>query len=227
MATATIQSRPAEDTQAGTAILQKPRVRDRIVDALLKPVDRVLHFVGPRYTLFFWIIVHTPPRVLAWLGDLRTRRAVRRAVRQVPAYATLFASGSAPRIDVAGLAVPETDKVRYVKAHSLPSRCNGGDLPSSRVVIDESSGSTGQPFNWVRTPEERLATHVFISHFARYVYGDGPFVTINAFSMGAWATGLNMGAAMERNTVVKSTGPDIDKILATLEFLGPEREFIV
>jgi phenylacetate-CoA ligase len=213
-------------THSGDGAL-RIRMRDRFVDALLRPIDRVLHFIGARYSLFFWIVDHTPPRLLAWLGDLRARRAVRYAVRRVPAYAAHVGAGEGPPADVAGLIVPETDKVGYVKAHPLPSRCIGGELPGHRVVIDESSGSTGQPFNWVRTPEERLATHVFISHFARYDYGDGPFITINAFSMGAWATGLNMGAAMERTTVVKSTGPDIDKILATLEFLGPTRQFLI
>jgi phenylacetate-CoA ligase len=213
-------------TRAGDGEL-RIGLRDRLVDALLRPIDRVLHFIGPRYSLFFWIVAHVPPPVLAWLGDLRARRAVRHALRRVPAYAAHVAAGEGPVIDVAGLTVPETDKVGYVKAHPLPGRCTGGALPSRNVVIDESSGSTGQPFNWVRTADERLATHVFVSHFARYDYGDGPFVSINAFSMGAWATGLNMGVAMERTTVVKSTGPDIDKILATLEYLGPARPYLI
>ena len=227
MATTSLTARPQPIRSAarGTPLHAGPR--DRIVDLLLKPVDRLLHFVGPRYSLFFWIIAHTPPQFLAWLGDLRTRRAIRYAARRVPAYRDHLKRATRDMVDVAGVMIPETDKVDYVKAFPLPSRCNDGVLPMSRVVIDESSGSTGQPFNWVRTPEERLATHVFISHFARYDYGDGPFVTINAFSMGAWATGLNMGAAMERSTIVKSTGPDIGKILATLEFLGPEREYLI
>ena len=63
---------------------------------------------------------------------------------------------------------------------------------------------------------ERLTTHTFISHFARYDYGSEPFITINAFSMGAWATGINMGIALQRNGIVKNTGPDVDKILKSV-----------
>lgn len=45
--------------------------------------------------------------------------------------------------------------------------------------------------------------------------------------MGAWATGINMGVALERNGVVKNTGPDLDKILHTLEFLGSHRRYLM
>jgi phenylacetate-CoA ligase len=50
---------------------------------------------------------------------------------------------------------------------------------------------------------------------------------VNAFSMGAWATGLNVGAALERNGLVKNTGPDIDKILHTLEVFGTGYRYLV
>ena len=41
-------------------------------------------------------------------------------------------------------------------------------------------------------------------------------MTINAFSMGAWAAGMNMSLGMMRHGIVKSIGPDVDKILSTL-----------
>jgi phenylacetate-CoA ligase len=52
-------------------------------------------------------------------------------------------------------------------------------------------------------------------------------VTINAFSMGAWATGFNMTLALNHNGIVKSTGPDIGKILSTMRFLGPEYRYLI
>ena len=67
---------------------------------------------------------------------------------------------------------------------------------TSGVAIDESSGSTGTPYNWIRSRREREAIETSVSHFTRYLYGAGVLVTINAFSMGAWATGPSMGIAM-------------------------------
>jgi len=52
-------------------------------------------------------------------------------------------------------------------------------------------------------------------------------VTINGFSMGAWAAGVNTTAGMNRHGLVKSTGPDIDKILSTLRLLGPRYRYTI
>lgn len=193
---------------------------------LLIPVDRILHVVGPRYGAFFWVIRHLPPPLLALVGKWRAERAVDHALRRVPGYREYVARYPAAEAGVGRRRVPETDKQHYVQAVPLDSRCLDGRLDAVRVGIDESSGSTGTPFNWVRSADERAATHVFISHFARYCFGEG-FVTLNAFSMGAWATGVNMGAAMERSSVVKNTGPDPDKVFRTLEFLGKERRYLI
>jgi phenylacetate-CoA ligase len=94
-------------------------------------------------------------------------------------------------------------------------------------MIDESSGSTGTPYNWIRSLRERRHSHLFVSYFATYCFGAEPWITINAFSMGAWATGLNMGLALQRNSIVKNTGPDITKILHTLRFFGPRYPYLI
>jgi phenylacetate-CoA ligase len=45
--------------------------------------------------------------------------------------------------------------------------------------------------------------------------------------MGAWATGINMGVALQRNSIVKNTGPDLDKIFRTLEFFGSDDPYLL
>jgi phenylacetate-CoA ligase len=52
-------------------------------------------------------------------------------------------------------------------------------------------------------------------------------VTLNAFSMGAWSSGLNIAQAMLRNGLVKSIGPDLEKIIDTLRVLGPEFTYVI
>jgi phenylacetate-CoA ligase len=66
-----------------------------------------------------------------------------------------------------------------------------------------------------------------IGFFARYAFGDGPLVVLNAFSMGAWATGLTTAAALERNGLVKATGPHVEKILGTMTELGPAYSYLI
>ncbi len=52
-------------------------------------------------------------------------------------------------------------------------------------------------------------------------------MTINAFSMGAWAAGTNTAQGMNRHALVKSTGPDIDKVFSTLRLLGPRYRYAI
>jgi phenylacetate-CoA ligase len=163
-----------------------------------------------------------PPRYMAWTSRMRARRAFFHAVRDVPAYAKFLEACGATFDEV-----PETDKASYIKAFPTEERCVGGQITNTRTMIDESAGSTGTPYNWVRSLHERHDMHLFISYFATYCFGTEPWITINAFSMGAWATGLNMGQALHKNSIVKNTGPDISKILRTLEFFGNRYTYLI
>jgi phenylacetate-CoA ligase len=199
-----------------------PSVLDRLLFASLTPRDWIVNLLCWRYSTFLWGFSMMQPGLMASSGRLRARRALYRASKRVPAYAShlLRASGDTPEF-------PETDKENYIKAHTPEARCCHGALPMVGTMIDESSGSTGTPYNWVRSRRERLESQRFISYFARYCYGAEARITINAFSMGAWATGINMGQAMEANGIVKNTGPDLAKILGTLRFFGPGYQYLI
>src|SRR5918992_296648 len=194
---------------------------------VLPPLDRLFNFLGPRYRPFIWLVSSVPPRVLAGIGRWRAVRTAANAYRRVPAYRAFLDEHGVSEVSFRALAPLGMDRDVYIRRFTIDERCVGGRLPARDAAIDESSGSTGTPYNWVRTLRERRTSHIFISHFARYCFGEEPWITINAFSMGAWATGINMGVALERNGVVKNTGPDLDKILHTLEFLGSHRRYLM
>src|SRR5450759_3202248 len=197
----------------------------------LLPLDIMFRTVGLRYGWLKALFQRTPPRILAGLGQLRAERAAWRAVRNVPAYRRLLQDAGVRGRSLFPLGImgrlPETDKRSYVDRFDLLDRCVGGSVPYVGTTIDESSGSTGTPYNWIRGRSEREVAHRNISFFARYAFGTKPLVTINAFSMGAWATGFNMSLGMMRHGIVKSIGPDIDKILSTLSYLGPGYRFLI
>ena len=58
--------------------------------------------------------------------------------------------------------IPEIDKENYINKYNLESRCEFGELPKKGLVIDESSGSSGNPTNWVRGETERKINAKFI-----------------------------------------------------------------
>lgn len=195
---------------------------DRVEFILLVPRTLLLVLICLRYKTFMWGFSLLSPRYMAWTARIRARHAFARAAREVPAYARYLAQTQANSIEI-----PETDKESYIKAFPIEERCVGGGLPQTDTMIDESSGSTGTPYNWIRSLKERHHSHMFVSYFATYCFGAEPTITINAFSMGAWATGLNMGLALQKNSIVKNTGPDIPKILHTLRFLGPQYRYLI
>ncbi len=179
------------------------------------------------YRSFIWLITVLPPPWLKRIGDWRAVRAADHALRVVPAYGAFAAERGVGAAEILSLDLPFTDKQNYILPFELRDRCVHGRLPDGDLAIDESSGSTGTPYNWIRSSRERETSHVFISHFARYCFGREQLVTINAFSMGAWATGINMGIALQRNGIVKNTGPDVEKIFSTLSFLGTDFRYLV
>ena len=174
---------------------------------------------------------------LRWtLGRWRAWRTAERAAKRVPAYRAFLAeSGRASRLDTRGgiaaaiSGLPEMDKDSYVKRWSIPERCIDGRLPRRGVVVDESSGSSGTPTSWVRGPDERQATRQLLQlGFSRTAkdLSKQPFV-LNAFSLGAWATGMNVTASLTESSMIKSIGPDRDKIVQTMREFGTDFTYII
>ena len=195
---------------------------------LLAIVDMLLRLVAREYGTMRWTLERTPPAWASSLSDARALRTAREAARRVPAYRDhLERHGIDPSRIESLNELPETDKASYIDQHSLPSRCVDGRLPLVGTTIDESSGSTGTPYNWARSAEERDHVRRMIGFFSRYAFGDEPLVILNAFSMGAWATGLTTAIALERNGLVKATGPHIDKIIGTMEELGTDYRYLI
>ncbi|MBF9131238.1 phenylacetate--CoA ligase family protein [Plantactinospora sp. S1510] len=164
-------------------------------------------------------------------AEANARAVCALAALEVPAYRELLKAGRAGAHRSGARRrlrdFPETDKENYVAVHDAASRCWGGRLPDRGVVVDESAGSSGRPFNWPRSERELRAVHRDIAGYTSLVFPmRRPFV-INAYSMGAWATGTTTGNAMARIAVVKNTGPDLDKIVDTLHEFGPDFDYLV
>jgi phenylacetate-CoA ligase len=166
------------------------------------------------------------------IGELRAWRAYESARRNVPAYRDFVAAtGSGgvalkrarPTIE----SIPITDKANYVKRYSVEERCRDGRIPAAGVTIDESSGTSGVPNNWVRGAAERADVGRLLQTSARVLLGDEPLFVINAFALGPWATGMTISMSVVGGAVVKSTGPDIQKIVNTLKLFGPKYRYVI
>ncbi|WP_182111221.1 MULTISPECIES: phenylacetate--CoA ligase family protein [unclassified Actinotalea] len=120
-----------------------------------------------------------------------------------------------------------TSKHGYVDRYPEAERCWDGEIRTVGTVVDESSGSSGTPYNWLRSKRELATVHKNVAGYVTQIFGTRGLFAINAFSMGAWATGTNTGIAMSRIAMVKNTGPEIDKIVDTLRHFGPGYTYLV
>jgi phenylacetate-CoA ligase len=170
---------------------------------------------------------------LLWrLGEWRLWLAVEGARKRVPAYRRFLAEHGGPGVTLRGFrpdfsALPVTDKESYVRRFAIEERCRDGRLPMRGAVIDESSGTSGEPNNWIRGPEERADGRKLLHMGLRQAFGDEPLFALNAFALGPWATGMAVSMAVVDVAVVKSVGPDIAKIEKTLRLFGPRYRYLL
>lgn len=174
-------------------------------------------------------------RVRWGLGTWRAWANFYRAYDRVPAYKDYIDKlGGRPEIKLDRItmpdltSIPEMDKESYVKKYGQEERLQGGKLPSHGVMVDESSGSSGIPTSWVRGYTERqIIKHMMQLTFERLTGLDQPVFILNAFALGAWATGMNVAISLTDTTILKSTGPNIDKIIGTINEFGPRFRYCV
>jgi len=155
-----------------------------------------------------------------------------KAKKNVPAYNKFLQSKNFNQPSFKGLVpqineIPTINKENYITTYPLEERCINGKLPDYGLVIDESSGSSGLPTNWVRGEKERKRNARFIKFGIKKLFGKEPIFIINAFALGAWATGMNITMSCLPFAKVKSLGPDIDKINNTLNEFGKEHKYLI
>lgn len=166
-----------------------------------------------------------------WMGDFARWHAwmtCQMSALHVPAYRQFLATHdwSFRWWDLSNY--PVTDKNNYVTAYPEDERCWHGEMSLRGTLVDESSGSSGRPFNWVRGRRELKDIHRNVAGFTSLMLREEPkLFVINAYSMGAWATGTNTGIAMAKVAMVKNTGPDLDKIVDTIAHFGPSYTYLI
>lgn len=166
--------------------------------------------------------------LLARLGTMRAHAVYSRARSRCPAYRQfLDASGYAENGRWSLDRLPVMTKENYVKKYSIQERCYNGRLPACGVVIDESSGSSGVPNNWVRSAREREDVKRILQLNYQLIYRDSGCILLNCFALGPWATGMNVSMSLVDVGILKSIGPDQKKLENTLEIFGTSYRYLV
>jgi phenylacetate-coenzyme A ligase PaaK-like adenylate-forming protein len=191
-----------------------------------KVLSGAYRFVRSHYRLWHWSSQHYSSQLDAF-ARLHAYLMCAWAKKRVPAYGQFLRDNGHTFRLLSLSAFPETTKENYVKRYDFAARCRHGRVPVVGTLVDESAGSSGTAFNWLRSSQELRDVHLNTSNWIRFTFPTERLLAINAFSMGAWATGTNMGIALSRTCMVKSTGPDITKIVDTIETFGDGFDYLI
>jgi phenylacetate-CoA ligase len=197
----------------------------RIKTLCLSPLLWLLHTSGFCSTL---LMLRGMESVRWRIGRAGAWVQYRTALRRVPAYADLMhrlpgAAASQPTIE----SVPPIDKTNYVSVFPLEARCLDGVFPATSMLIDESSGSSGKPTNWIRGVHERADNGRTIKRGLQHRLGHEPLFFLNAFALGPWATGINLTLSLSSWARIKTLGPDIAKITNALQQFGTAHHYVI
>jgi phenylacetate-CoA ligase len=201
-------------------------VRLGYLTALNAVFSQIYRFIRTHYGLWRYASRHYG-RKLDALARLHAYLMCAMAKKRVPAYRQYLAEHGHEFQMFALEAFPETSKESYVSRYSFADRARDGKIPVVGTVIDESAGSSGTPYNWVRSGAELHDVHLNTANWVRSAFPSERLFAINAFSMGAWATGTNMGIALSKVAIVKSTGPDLEKIIDTITHFGSDYDYLI
>jgi len=211
--------------------MMRIKLTNRIAIWGMRILDLLQSGILKNYHVFSFIVSRAPQKHGAAACWIRAGKEFLHAYARVPAYKKFLKDQdwSCRSTDLKEIfaSLPVMDKKNYVLAYTTEERCLDGRFFDQGVVIDESSGATGIPYNWVRSAKEREMVKDVIGVYLRYCFGDEKYIVLNLFSMGAWATGFNMALASQSLGVVKSVGPDVDKILSTMQFFGNKYPYIL
>jgi phenylacetate-CoA ligase len=166
--------------------------------------------------------------LLERIGKMRAHAVFLKAKDRCPAYQEFLAAQGYKYSGSWNLSkVPVMTKENYVKKFSIEQRCYDGRLPVAGVVIDESSGSSGVPNNWVRSAEEREDVKHILQLNYQLIYRDSGCILLNCFALGPWATGMNVSMSLVDVGILKSIGPDLKKLENTLTIFGTAYRYLV
>ena len=188
----------------------------RLAHVVVSPVLWLLHVSGACSTLLLLRGLES----LRWrIGQLGARNRFASARIAVSAYRQFLRDQHWD--DARSVTeVPCMDKANYVVRYPLAARWLHGVLPTGGLLIDGLSGSSGTPTNWVRGRAERAAKGHTIRRGLQHRLGARPFLCLNAFALGPWATGVNLTFSMSSWCRINSVGPDVTKLVNTLREFG-------
>lgn len=170
-------------------------------------------------------------------GEEMALRLFRLASLKVPAYKDFLNKNKVDSIKIKSISdfasVPPVSKKNYLRAYPWEKLCWNGN-PGSMDMISVSSGSTGEPFYWLRgrdqEKESLLAQQLYF--LDSFEVDKRSTLVIMSFAMGVWVGGTviyrgSQDTAGDYNMSVVTPGINILEILKIVRSIGGKYDQII
>lgn len=169
------------------------------VRLVLRMLNRVMREYFYLFLLRSGLSAIAPAQI--WVSEQLAVLEASRAYRRVPAYRSFVNHALGVRgitKDLRFSDLPETSKDTYIKPAIITRPHDlfvDGTIPS-HSAWDTSTGTSGRPTSWYRGPREVNGSYRLLLHRSRVMIGEVPFIFINGFALGQWATGMTAARAV-------------------------------
>ena len=163
----------------------------------------------------------------------------RNTVRVVPAYKEFCKKKSVDYTKITSVksisCIPSVSKKNYLRAFPWQTLCKDGSLAKESLVMTSTSGSTGEPFYFPRTPVIDVQSSVYHQMFLANcgITKNRSTLVIDCFGMGVWIGGLITYQAFkyigERGYPITVITPGINKreVFQALRNIGDKFDSII
>lgn len=195
-------------------------------------------FNNARHFVIGLFAAHAPAWLIEGAGKLHASLIYMRAVRSCPAYRQKVKEhlGCVPFIISTKNfhKLPIVDKQTYLRTTEF-DRLVAGKI-SSAYSIQRSSGYSGVPTYWLKTPNEaRKSNSSFRLVWDQYLNpNDEKALVIVGFSMGSWVSGTDvlrlcydLAIGSRRKLTTISPGEDVEESLEIIRFFGKYFERLI
>jgi phenylacetate-CoA ligase len=179
------------------------------------------------------LLAKSNPDLLELISQRKALLMFKKAASKVPAYQKFLKVNKIDHSMVKSFnyfieSVPLTTKGNYVKKYSFENRSINGVLPSVGL-IEESSGSSGHPTNWIKNLSEDHLLELQVGFESRYLLdmSKKKYVILSCWSPGPWTTDLKFCQLFEHFGLVKNIGPNIDGVIETMKKLGKKYNYLL
>ncbi len=185
------------------------------------------------YKMSKFLLSKSNPNILEKISEKKALAVFNKAANKIPAYKKFLSdhdikSNNIKNIQQFNNLVPETTKNNYVKKNKFEDLCYFGELPR-KGIIEESSGSSGKPTNWIKGFSESELLDLEVGFESEYLLEmkKKNYIVISCWSFGPWTTDLKFCEFFEHYGLVKNVGPNVQGVLDLIKKFGNRYNYLI